>query len=142
MEKYNDLELAILSCLLQKPNLMEETILETKHFTKHYKIWNFMNAFYKKFKCFDFTLMMSISKNKYRMIEYIIWIVDKEPTTTLFKTYEKQLIELYEQQDKEKWIIEKIYELANNLIVKLITTEEFKIKIDEIYKKADEIFKR
>ena len=53
---YIDLEISILSCLLQKPELMEDTILEDKYFTKHKKIWLFMKAFYKRFNNFDITL--------------------------------------------------------------------------------------
>lgn len=138
---YVDLEISILSCLLQKPELMENTILEDKYFVKHKKIWLFMKAFYKRFKNFDITLMMSISKNKYRMSEYICWLVEQEPAPSLFKQYEKQLIDLYNETKKDKWIIEKTYELANDLYVRNIKTNEYIEKINDIYKKADEIFK-
>ena len=37
MNKYNDLELSILSCLLQKPSLMNEIRLEDKRFIKNLK---------------------------------------------------------------------------------------------------------
>ena len=138
---YTDLEISILSCLLQKPELMENTILEDKYFVKHKKIWLFMKAFYNKFKNFDITLMLSISKNKYRMSEYICWLVEQEPAPSLFKQYEKQLIDLYNETKKDKWIIEKVYELANDLYVRNIKTNEYIEKINDIYKKADEIFK-
>ena len=141
MEKYNNLELSVLSCILQKPKLIEKTILKDEHFKKHYKIWQFMKAFYKKFGNFDLTLMMSISKNKYRMIEYIMWMLDKEPTTALFNEYEKQLIDEFNEQEKDKWIINKIYELSNDLLMRSITTNDFKIKVNDIYSKANEIFK-
>ena len=138
---YTDLEISILSCLLQKPELMENTILEDKYFIKHKKIWLFMKAFYKRFKNFDITLMLSISKNKYRMSEYICWLVEQEPTPSLFKQYEKQLIDLYNESKKDEWIINKVYELANDLYVRSITTNEFKRKVVTIYKNADKIFK-
>lgn len=138
---YVDLEISILSCLLQKPELMENTILEDKYFVKHKKIWLFMKVFYKRFKNFDITLMMSISKNKYRMSEYICWLIDQEPAPSLFKQYEKQLIDLYNETKKDKWIIEKIYDLSNELYVRNIKTNEYIEKINDIYKKADEIFK-
>ena len=137
---YVDLEISILSCLLQRPELMEDTILKDMYFVKHKKIWLFMKAFYKRFKNFDITLMMSISKNKYRMSEYICWLIDQEPAPSLFKQYEKQLIDLYNEKQKEKWIIEKAYELANDLYVRNIKIEEYIDKIKEIYNNADEIF--
>lgn len=137
---YVDLEISILSCLLQKPELMENTILEDKYFIKHKKIWLFMKAFYNKFKNFDITLMMSISKNKYRMSEYICWLAEQEPRPSLFKQYEKQLIDLYNESKKDKWIIEKVYELANNLYVRNIKVDEYIDKVKDIYNKANEIF--
>ena len=140
MNKYIDLEVSILSCLLQRPQLMENTILEDKYFVKHKKIWSFMKAFYKKFGNFDLTLMMSISKNKNITIEYICWLVEQEPAPSLFKEYEKQLIDLYNETKKEKWIIEKIYDLSNELYVRNIKLDEFQNKIKEIYKNAERIF--
>ena len=69
MNKYNDLELSILSCLLQKPSLMNEVILEDKHFIKHQKIWLFMKAFYNRYKTFDIQLMYSICKDKWQIVQ-------------------------------------------------------------------------
>lgn len=141
MNKYNDLELSILSCIVQKPELMEQVILDDKYFVKHKKIWLFLKSFYNKFHNFDLTLMYSICKDKYRIVEYIIWLMEKEPRLFLFNDYQKQLIDLYEENKKEKWIIEKIYSLANDLYIRSIDSNEFKIKLDDIYKNADEIFK-
>lgn len=140
MNKYNDLELSILSCLLQRPSLMNKVIFEDKHFIKHKKIWLFMKSFYKKFGNFDLTLMMNISKNKYRMIEYILWIIEKEPAPSLFEQYQTQLINEYNQLKKDKWIIEEIYKLSNDLLIKNILVEDFRNKVDEIYNNAENIF--
>lgn len=141
MEKYDDLELTILCCFLQKPDLLEKTELENKHFKKHYKIFNFFKAVYKRFGTLDISIMYSISKNKYRIIEYIAWVLEYHGFVSQFKKYERQLIELYEENKKDRWIIDNIYELANDLLVKNISTEDFKAKVDEIYKNANEIFK-
>ena len=46
MNRYNDLELSILSCIVQKPELMEQVILDDKYFVKHKKIWLFLKSFY------------------------------------------------------------------------------------------------
>lgn len=141
MNKYNDLELSILSCLLQEPKLMDKVILEDEHFIKYKKIWLFMKSFYQKFGNFDLTLMVNISKNKFRMSEYILWIVEKEPAPSLFEYYQKQLIEEYNQKKQDKWVIEKIYELSNNLLVGNIELKDYKSEVDNIFKNAKEIFK-
>ena len=141
MNKYNDLEISILSCILQKPSLMEDTILEDKYFIKHKTLWLFMKAFYKKFKKFDITLMCSVCKNEYKLMDYIIWLLDVEPAPSIFKHYEQQLIDLYNESKKERWIINKIYSLANDLYVKSITISEFNDKLNQIYVNADKLFK-
>lgn len=141
MNKYNDLELSILSCIIQRPNLMNKVILEDKHFVKHKKLWLFLKAFYKKFGNFDLTLMLSVSKNKNRIIEYVMWLYDKEPAPSLFEIYQKQLIQLYEETKKEKWIIDSVYDLVNELVVRNIQVKDFRKNVDDIYIKADEIFK-
>jgi hypothetical protein len=141
MNKYNDLEMSILSCLLLKPKLMDELIIDEKYFVKHYKLFIFMKEFYKRFGNFDITLMCSINKNRYEMMEYIIMLIDIEVTTKNFKLYQEQLIALYNEKKKEQWKIEKIYELANALLVRNIDTKEFAIKANDIYKNANEIFK-
>ena len=64
MNKYNDLEISLLSCILIKPELMEEVVLDDKYFVKTKRIWLFMKSFYKKFGTFDLTLMCSVVKEK------------------------------------------------------------------------------
>lgn len=141
MKGYDDLELAILSCVLQKPSLMENTILKDKYFIKHKKIWIFLKAFYKRFKCFDLTLMYSISKNKYRIVEYIAWLIDQEATPSVFKQYEEELVNKFYEKKKDKYISEKIYELAMDLICRNISLEDFKSRLEKVYKNAELIMK-
>ena len=140
--KIDDLEFAILSCLLIKPELMGKVVLEDKHFRKTQRMWQFMKSFYKKFKTFDINLMYSICKDKWQIVEYISLLLEFEPTASAFDKYQKQLIELYEEQEKDKWIIEKVYELANELLVRNISTNDFKKEIDKIYYNADEIYRK
>ena len=137
MNKYNDLELSILSCLLQRPELMKNVILEDKHFKKHLNIWIFMKSVYEKFGTFDMTIIINITKNRHQMCEYIMWLYDKEPAPSLFEMYKKQLIDEFEKSEKDKYIINNIYILANDLFVGNISTERFKEKCDEIYEKAN-----
>jgi len=132
MDKYNDLELTIISCLLQEPKLMDRLIIEDKHFIRHQKIWLFMKSFYKKFGNFDFNLMYSVCKNKYRIVEYLIWIIDKDGFISRFDEYQQRLIEMYEQDKNESEQIEKIYELATDLYVGNIKLEDFKKEMNKM----------
>ena len=141
MRKYGDLECSILSCLLIKPKLMEEVILEDKHFVNYQRIWQFMKRFYKKFGNFDFNLMASVCTDQYKLMMYIVNISNCEPTYLNFNKYQKQLIDLYNEEEKDKWIIKKVYEEVCDLWVRNITTKEFKTRIEEIYKNVEEIFK-
>lgn len=137
MKQYNqqlyfDLELNILSCLLQKPELMNDLILEDKHFIKFHKLWVFMKVYYNRFHNFDLVLMTSVAKDKYRIIEYLKMMVEVEPAPSRFKEYQKQLIELYNESEKEKKIIDNLFELANKLYVRDITITEFVEKVNKI----------
>ena len=64
-----------------------------------------------------------------------------EPAPSLCLKYQQQLIDLYNEEKKERYKIEKIYELANSLLVRNITTKEFGLKVNEVFKNANEIFK-
>jgi hypothetical protein len=121
---------------------MEKVILEDKHFKRTQRMWQFMKAFYERFKTFDINLMYSICKDKWQIVEYISLLLELEPTATAFDKYQKQLIELYEEQEKDKYIIEKVYGLANELLIRNISTGDFKSEIDVIYYNADEIFRK
>lgn len=130
MERYYDLEISILSCILQKPDLMKETRLEDKYFVKHKKLWLFMKAFYQKFGTIDLTLMYQIIRNKYQYMEYLTWMIEVEPSVSKFKMYEDELIKLYEQKKKEKEIINEIFKMANDLLIGNIGLESFKNKFE------------
>ena len=136
MDKYKDLEINILSCLLQRPELMDKVILEDKHFIKHNRFWKFLKAFYKKFGTFDLVLMYQVVKNKYDYIRYVEWLIEVEPAPSRFELYQKQLIELYEQNQKEKILIDKIYDLSVELYTKNITINEFKNIINDLLKEV------
>lgn len=134
MNKNYDLELNILSCLLQKPDLMKEHKLKDEYFVKYKKLWIFMRIFYDRFKLFDLVLMTTMAKNKIQMSLYLQQIVDAEPAPSLFEKYQEQLIEMYNEEKEDKIKIEKIYELANELLVRKIDINKF----DEEYNKIKE----
>lgn len=132
MNKYNNLEMSILSCILLKPELMEQVIFEDKHIVSRQRLWQFMKAFYNRYKTFDIQLMYSICKDKWQIVQNIIQLLDYEPSPSLFNTYQKQLIELYNEGQENKIKIDKVYKLANELYVRNITIEEFKKNIKEV----------
>lgn len=139
--EYNDLENCILSCLLQKHELMQKLILEDKHFIKNQRTWKFMKAFYKMYHNFDLTLMCSVATNKWKLMQYIIDIEEYCPTPSLFNEYQKQMIKLYEEGEKEKWIINKVYDATMDLWVRKTTSKEFKNRIEEIYENVEKLYK-
>lgn len=141
MNKYNDLETSILSILLQKPELMDKLIIDDKYFIKQKKMWLFMKEFYKIFGNFDLNLMFSVCKNKYHLMSYIEQLILSEPCVSLFEEYQKQLIKEYDELKKDKWIREKVYELANDYYMMNLSLEEFKKEIIKTEQKAEEIFK-
>ena len=141
MKEYYDLELNILSCLLQRPELMKKCKLEDKHFAKTKRFWIFMKSFYKRFGNFDIVLMTKISKNSYLTMDYIEMLLDLEPAPSRFDEYQNLLIEMYEEKKKDKYIIEQIFTSANELYLRNINVKEFKEKCERTYKIADELYK-
>lgn len=137
MEEYSSLELDIMSCLLIKPELMKEVTLQDKHFVKHQRLWQFMKSFYDKFGTFDVQLMYSICKDKWHIVNYIVMLLDREPTSLNFEKYQKRLIEMFEEAKNDKFMIDNIFKLANDLYVRKISVDDFKNKIDEMYKKIE-----
>lgn len=128
-----DLELNVMACLLIKPELMSQLVLEDKHFKKHQRMWQFMKAFCEKFKTFDIQLMYSVCKDKFHIVNYLSKLAMVDTSYWNFNLYQKRLIECYEENEKEKILIDTIYKLANELFVRKIGVKEFKQKIDKFY---------
>lgn len=139
---YNDMEFQVLSCIIQKPDLMERVKLEDKHFVNHKRLWVFMKAFYRKFGNFDFSLMYDIVDKKDMFMEYMCRLYDFELLPHRFEQYQQRLINKYEENKKDEWIIHQIYDKANELYVRSITIDEFKEKIQRICEVASEIYKK
>ena len=75
-------------------------------------------------------------------MDYFEWLTDSYPASeTLFDKMQKQLILLFEESKRDKWIINKIFELSNQLYVRNIELNDFLVKVNETFDKADEIFK-
>lgn len=141
MYDYGELEIKILCCFWLKPQLLNETILEEKHFKYSKKIFVLFKSFYKKFGNLDIESVCSLVNDPYKFMKYIEVIVDTEPTPKHFKMYESLLIELYNEAVEEKWLREKTFELANDFYLKNITSKEFKERLDSLYTHAKEICK-
>ena len=137
IENVKDLEYCILSCILINPELMEKVTLEDKYFTRSNRMWQFMKAFYKKFKNFDINLMYSVCKDKYQIIAMVEILLDYDAVPNNFEKYQKQLIELYNEENYEKMMINKIFEKANELYVRNININDFKEYIDKLYNKEE-----
>ena len=141
MNKYNNLEVSILSLLIQYPEYMNKLIIDDKYFIRNKKMWLFMKSFYKRFGNFDLNLMYSVCKNKFHLVSNIEQLALAEPCPSLFEKYQKQLMDEYNELKKEKYIREKIFELANDFYATNISYEEFKKRINDIEEKANKIFK-
>lgn len=141
MSEYKKLELAIIQCLKINPELNDELIVEEKHFKNYFRLFKFMQAFYKKYKNYDFILMYSVCKDKKDLLHYIEVLTNFDDIVQIsqFKNYQKRLIELSEETEKDKYTILKIYDLTNELIVRNITVDDFKKKLEEIYENANQI---
>lgn len=140
MKIYDSLELDILSCLVQKPELMDKVKLEEKHFIKYRMLWVFLKAIYKKFGDFDLTIMTTVSQNKFKIIDYIVLLIDREPAPSKFETYQNLLLELYQEKKRERFLKDKIYKLATELYVGELDLESFEIKLKSGYIQADTLF--
>lgn len=141
MNKHDDLELTVISCLLNNPEYMKETILKDEYFVKHKRLWKFLKVFYNKYKTFDLNLMYAVADDKPMFMMHMEQLTDYEILTNHFKEYELMLKEKYYEDEKEQWISEQVFGLASEFYVKSIDLNEFKIKLDKIYEYADRYFK-
>lgn len=132
-----DFEESILSCLLQKPELMDELIVDDTNFYKYKKIFKYFKLFYETFNCLDLVLMINKlkSEDKYILVEVFDKLKDFEPCPNCFKQYEEGLIqynkehrkELEEQQRKDE-----ILKLSLKLSHDEITLYDFYEKIGDL----------
>jgi hypothetical protein len=129
---YFDIEKSILSCVLQKPELMDRCTLENKHFKKNAKLFIYLKTMYERFGNLDITLMASVTTDKGKVFKNIMPLLDLEPSPNLFDKYQEVILQLYQQQQQEKEDVVKIYELTNKLTAGIITVEEFKKEIEKI----------
>ena len=141
MNEYYGLEASILSCLILKPNLMNDLILEDKHFIKYQRIWQYMKSFYKKYSTFDLQLMFALCKDKYSLIDYIKILVLNDVDVDNFNLYQQALLDEFNENKKERWIKNKIFVLTNELINQNISLKDFDLKYKKLYEDVNLLFK-
>lgn len=141
MNEYYGLEASVLSCLILKPNLMNDLILEDKHFIKYQRIWQYMKSFYKKYSTFDLQLMFALCKDKYSLIDYIKILVLNDVDVDNFNLYQQALLDEFNENKKERWIKNKIFVLTNELINQNISLKDFDLKYKKLYEDVNLLFK-
>ena len=140
MQEY-DLELNILSCLLQKPEFMNELKLEDKHFVKYQRLWQFMKSFYNKYGTFDIVLMCNICTDRKYIMYYIEQMLRTPalPILDLFNLYQDQIIKKFEQDDIDKFIINEVYKMAGDLLLDNISIEEFESRFTQAMEERERV---
>lgn len=141
MNEYYGIEASVLSCLILKPNLMNDLILEDKHFIKYQRIWQYMKSFYKKYSTFDLQLMFALCKDKYSLIDYIKILVLNDVDVDNFNLYQQALLDEFNENKKERWIKNKIFVLTNELINQNISLKDFDLKYKKLYEDVNLLFK-
>lgn len=140
MNKYTDLEMSIISCFLQQPDLIKKIEGKEDYFIHYKKILLFLKAIYNKFGCFDINIMHEACKNKQTLYDYLAIIFEYSPIPSHIDIYISQLEELRTELKKDKWIREKVYSLSSELYIKNITFEDFKNKLNKLEEDAEKLF--
>lgn len=134
--KEHDLEDNIISCILQKNELINELYVDDIVFQNpiNNQMVKFFKKFYQENKTLDLTLMLNKinnTKSQSKLMEYVMNVMLLVPTTSLFYEYQDQLQEKYKAKVIESLIdsyktqkitkdelIEKIIDIQNqNLII-------------------------
>lgn len=134
MKQY-DVEYQIISCIFQKPKLIEELFVDLECFKESYnkRIIIFLKKFYEKNKNLDISLIINDLPNenaKNTFINYYTEIITLEPTPSLFYEYQQKLIDIYKdnliKQQINKYIkkefeldelVENINKISNDVMI-------------------------
>ena len=122
MKNYDDsIEKSILFCLITKPRLFEEIVIQEKHFLKYKTVFQFFRNTYLKYKTLDTTLILDEPNSPISVEELLSIINDVAAFPSNFYSYEEKLIERYKE-----FCITKLAEKLEN---KELSVEEFIEKI-------------
>ncbi len=132
-DKRLDLEDSIISCILQKNELINELYIDPIVFKdeENFKMINFFKKFYKENKSLDVTLLCSVFKEdskKQKMFDYWNEHYNMIPCVDLFYQYQEQLQEIYKDSE--------IGTLIDKFQYEMITKDEFIDSINDIQNKS------
>lgn len=99
MKQY-DVENNLISCILQKPSLINEMFIDLNCFRSdlNKRMIMFFKDFYNKNKNLDISLMveeMKTEEQKNRFINYYVEMIDITPSPSLFYEYQQKMIDIY-----------------------------------------------
>lgn len=128
-----ELEDSIVSCILQKNELINELYIDTIVFKneENFKMINFFKKFYKENKTLDLTLLCSVFKEdikKQKMFDYWQEHYNMLPSVDLFYKYQEQLQEIYKTDE--------ISALIDKFKFDIISKDDFIESINEIQNKS------
>lgn len=99
MKQY-DVENNLISCILQKPSLINEMFIDLSCFRSdlNKRMIMFFKEFYNKNKNLDISLMveeMKTEEQKNKFINYYVEMIDITPSPSLFYEYQQKMIDIY-----------------------------------------------
>ena len=151
-EKRQNLEDSLISCILQKNELINELYIDNVVFKNHYnaKCIDFFKKIYKEHRILDITLMLAkfrTKEQKQQMFEYYRERINYIPSVNMFYKYQEELQEVHKNEEIEKVVddfksgkiekdslISSINEIQNKSLIisnncKKVTPEEMLRKI-------------
>ncbi len=128
MKQY-DVENNLISCILQKPSLINEMFIDLSCFRSdlNKRMIMFFKDFYNKNKNLDISLMveeMKTEEQKNRFINYYVEMIDITPSPSLFYEYQQKMIDIYKdnliKQEIGRYIkknieLDELVESINNI---------------------------
>ena len=128
MLQYEEIERAILNCLIIEPDLFKNIKVSEKYFKKHRRFYIFIKEYYDTFGKFDISLLKTTCKNPSEALNYIAEIIDTTSIVANFDLYQERMLKMYDNFEK----IEDIHQLEHKLYTRAITLDEFKNEIQSI----------
>lgn len=128
MLQYEEIERAILNCLIIEPDLFKNIKVSEKYFKKHRRFYTFIKEYYDTFGKFDISLLKATCKNPGEALDYIAEIIDTTSIVANFDLYQERMLKMYDNFET----IEDIHKLEHKLYTRAITLDEFKDEIKSI----------
>ena len=131
-----DLEENILSCLLQKPELMKDLILTEDDFYTRKRLFKYFKAFYDIYGTIDYVLMCHKCRkgNVYELRKAFDNLIQLcFPTIKNFKLYQEELLKYNKEHQKEL----KEQQQTNEILSLSLKLSQVKITLYDFYAKID-----